>query len=118
MMVLVVRRSNVRHVSLTCDQFGAKRVVKNKYLLEEAQERNIVKLRETPSKKKGCSFEIRGVRERKMRGVIENQKWRMFVVNGEHNHKLPTSFQGHAFMGKLKPEEKLMIRTCLKHIFV
>ena len=77
MMVLVVRRSNVRHVSLTCD---------------DGQERNIARLRETPSKKKGCTFEIRGVRERKKRGIIENQKWRMSVVNGEHNHKLSTSF--------------------------
>ena len=61
MMVLVVRRSNVRHVSLTCDEFGVKRVVKKSYLLEDSQDKNIVRLRETPSKKKGCTFEIRGV---------------------------------------------------------
>lgn len=119
MMVLVIRRSNIRHVTLTCELYGEHRSGKKK-------NRDIVVAKEdieeryNRSKRKGCGFELRGFRERKtsgILGIVDNQKWVLSVVCGEHNHMLADSFHGHAIIGRMTPEEQLMVRR-LGQIFV
>ena len=109
MMVLVIRRSNERHVSLTCEHFGEYRSGKKKVSEDDQKEATVV-IRESRSKKSGCTFELYGLRMKKKPGV-ETQKWILNVLSGQHNHKLPTTFLGHPYMGRMTPEEQCIIRN-------
>ena len=107
-MVIVTRRSNERHVSLTCGNFGEYRSGKKK--LSEDDPNEVVVIREGHSKKCRCTFELYGIRMKKQVGV-ETRKWILNVLSGQHNHKLPTSFIGHPYMGRMTPEEQCIIRN-------
>ena len=74
-MCLVIRRSNVRYVSLVCEYFGSQREVKKSG--DDASKEVSKKYAEwTRSKKYGCTFELVGVPVKKKKydfGVA--RKW-------------------------------------------
>ena len=107
MMVLVIQKSNVRFVRLTCENFGECRSGRKK---GSDSEEEVEVIRDSHSKKSGCTFELCGYRLKKKSGEV-TQKWILKVIDGCHNHKLPTSFIGHPYMGRMTPDEERIAKA-------
>jgi hypothetical protein len=53
--------------------------------------------------KGGCPFKLKSY-------LLSTNCWGLNVVNGEYNHDMPQNFQCHKYVGRLRPEEKELIR--------
>ena len=107
-IALVKRNTNPYQISIVCDRFGPWRSGRPK-VNKENPELPVPKIRKSRSKKCGCKFEIMGVRKKKKAWTV-GEKWMLGVIEGRHNHKLRTSFEGHAFMGRMTEAEQVCAR--------
>ncbi|AES79250.2 FAR1 DNA-binding domain protein [Medicago truncatula] len=62
----------------------------------------------TGSRKCGCMFMVSGYLSRK------TKQWRLNIVNGVHNHAMESALEGHMFVGRLKEDNKKIIRDLIK----
>ncbi|MCL7028637.1 hypothetical protein MKW94_006152 [Papaver nudicaule] len=60
------------------------------------------KKRKSSTRKCGCPFKLRC-------SWIEGNKWTLHVRCGNHNHELAETLTGHAYVGRLKEEEKQLV---------
>ena len=61
------------------------------------------RMRDTATKKCGCPFMLKGV-------PLGGDRWKLEVVCGEHNHVIPNTLVGHSFAGRLKEDEKKIVK--------
>jgi len=94
-MALIKKTSNPYHISIVCEKFG-KRVTQ-------------ARMRKVDSKKCGCKFELIGCRAEKDPNS-PNPKWMWGVVEGRHNHPSTWDMGGNAFMGRMTPDEQVLVR--------
>ena len=69
-----------------------------------------MKKRKRPSGTKKCNspFKIRGV-------SFANDKWKVEVICGLHNHPLSDTIIGHSYKGRLKDGEQKSVEDLIKY---
>ncbi|KAI3947452.1 hypothetical protein MKW98_011442 [Papaver atlanticum] len=61
----------------------------------------------TGTKKCGCPFTLKGIWQ-------PDDKWKVKVECGEHNHALESTVVGHSFAGRLKNDEKQLLKDMIR----
>ncbi|KAK2398613.1 protein FAR1-RELATED SEQUENCE [Trifolium repens] len=64
---------------------------------------------DTATRKCDCPFRLRGY-------FLATKKWKLSVVNGEHNHEMAKNLEGHILAGRLKPEEKECVHQMTRNL--
>ncbi|KAI3873903.1 hypothetical protein MKW98_001552 [Papaver atlanticum] len=62
----------------------------------------VAKKRKSSTRKCGCPFKLRC-------SWVEGNRWTLHVRCGIHNHELSATLTGHAYVGRLKEEEKQLV---------
>ena len=98
---IVIRGSNLINsmLQLVCERGGGHKVSKKR-----------LKHETTGSRKCGCMFMVRGYLSRK------KKDWRLNILNGVHNHEMEPSLEGHMLVGRLKENDKKLVRDLTKSL--
>jgi len=62
----------------------------------------------TSSRKCGCLFMVSGYLSR------QTKDWRLNILNGVHNHAMESTLEGHILAGRLKEDDKKIVRDLTK----
>ena len=79
-------------LELVCERSGEHKVPKKK-----------VKQEATRSRKCGCLFKVRGY------VVMEDNAWKLAILNGVHNHEIVSYLAGHVLAGRLMEDDKTIV---------
>lgn len=85
---------------LGCERSGVFRV-HHKVSTPQIDSKN-TSSRYSSTRKCNCPFKLKGV-------SLGQDRWKVKVVCGEHNHDLPETLVGHPFAGRLSPEETKIV---------
>jgi len=69
----------------------------------------ILKHEATGSRKCGCMFMLHGYLSRETNG------WRLNILNRVHNHEMKPSLEGHILAGRLREDDKKIVRDLTKN---
>ncbi|AES70995.1 FAR1 DNA-binding domain protein [Medicago truncatula] len=97
--IIVTQRSNLINpmFCLVCERSGAHKVPKKK-----------PKHSRTGSRKCGCLFMISGYQSK------QTKEWGLNILNGVHNHAMMPALEGHILGGRLKEDDKKIVRDLTK----
>ncbi|XP_057432505.1 uncharacterized protein LOC130725276 [Lotus japonicus] len=68
----------------------------------------VLKRSQTGTKKSDCPFRLRA-----RPGGVDG-RWKVIVHSGIHNHDSAETLQGHSFVGRLNPDEKVMVGSMIE----
>jgi len=96
---IVTQRSSLVNpvLCLVCERSGAHKVLEKK-----------PKHATTGSRKCGCLFMVSGYLSRK------TNEWGLNILNGVHNHVMEPALEGHILAGRLKEDDKKIVRDLTK----
>lgn len=117
-MILVIAKSEKpipgrkTRITLGCERGGVFRHHTKKdqaYILLKnnlVQKRKSKARKHTGTKKCGCPFTLKGV-------WLPDDKWKVKVECGEHNHEIASTLVGHSFAGRLRDNEKQLLKEMI-----
>jgi len=96
---IVIQRSNLINpmLQLMCERSVVHKVPKKRSKHET-----------TRSRKSGCMFIVRGYLSR------QTNDWRLNIINGVHNHEMKPALEGYMLAGRLKVDDKNIVRDLTK----
>ncbi|PIA25192.1 hypothetical protein AQUCO_12300023v1 [Aquilegia coerulea] len=109
-MVLVIAKSDVEksgrkpRVLIACDRSSCFQARANTKVLNGGDKVTGKKIvRKNGSKKCACPFKLKGF-------TSDEGGWKLKVVCGRHNHSFGKNLIGHPYVGRLKPDEQLLVK--------
>ncbi|KAI3912373.1 hypothetical protein MKX01_038435 [Papaver californicum] len=119
-MIVVIAKSEKpvpgrrTRITLGCERGGMFRHhTKKDQVLIDLPNRNLVQAvktrtrKHTGTKKCGCPFTLKGV-------WLPDDKWKVKAECGEHNHALESIPVGHSFAGRLRDDEKQLLKDMIR----
>lgn len=88
-------------LQLGCERFGHYRTHHSKN--KERKGENVKRRPDTATRKCNCPFLLKG-------DYLGEDKWKVIVSNGKHNHYLPHTLEGHPYAARLLDEEKKLLQ--------
>ena len=97
---IVTQRSSLINpmLRLVCERSGAHKVPEKKKPKHES----------TGSRKCGCMFMVSGYLSR------QTKEWGLNILNGVHSHAMELALEGHILAGRLKEDDKKIVRDLTK----